>query len=365
MKLGQILAHIASALALAPVLIAGPSLTTIDDTLYKADGSLFEGVLMINWKSFEGPGSANVPANRLTVRVRNGRLFAKLVPTTTAPTAAYYSVRYVASGSVEFTELWSVPPSDSALRVRDIRIAWPPATTALTAPATDISITDVAGLEAALDARASKGGGYPSPEDENWEGRVAVIGVGGLLVPASGSLEDCLRLDGSTGPCGSDSSTTGFVDNEAPVGAVNGANTLYSLSEEPAPQSSLLLYRNGLLQRQGLDYTVSGTQVTFLAASTPQTGDLLLASYRSAIELTTTFGFTDAETPSGAIDGLNDTFALAGAPAPVDSLLLHRNGLLQKRGVDYTVSGNTIVFTSVSVPQPGDILLASYRTSGS
>ena len=43
-----------------------------------------------------------------------------------------------------------------------------------------------------------------------------------------------------------------------------------------------MLYLNGLLMDQGLDYTVSGSTVTFALASTPQPGDLLLASYRYA-----------------------------------------------------------------------------------
>ena len=40
-----------------------PPLTTIQDTLYKADGTPFEGVLTVNWKSFEGPDASNVPTN--------------------------------------------------------------------------------------------------------------------------------------------------------------------------------------------------------------------------------------------------------------------------------------------------------------
>jgi hypothetical protein len=45
---------------------------------------------------------------------------------------------------------------------------------------------------------------------------------------------------------------------------------------------SLLLYRNGLLMKAGLDYTLSGTNIGFVAGATPQPGDVLLASYRTA-----------------------------------------------------------------------------------
>jgi len=38
------------------------------------------------------------------------------------------------------------------------------------------------------------------------------------------------------------------------------------------------------------------------------------------------------------VDGTNATFALSYAPTPSASLLLFRNGLLQKAGVDYTLA---------------------------
>jgi hypothetical protein len=38
--------------------------------------------------------------------------------------------------------------------------------------------------------------------------------------------------------------------------------------------------------------------------------------------------------------------------------------VLQKTGIDYTAAGSTIQFVAAATPQPGDILLASYRVSG-
>jgi len=54
------------------------------------------------------------------------------------------------------------------------------------------------------------------------------------------------------------------------------------LSFAPSPQASLDLYRNGLLMKSGADYNLSSNVVTFISASTPQSGDLLLANYRYA-----------------------------------------------------------------------------------
>lgn len=63
------------------------------------------------------------------------------------------------------------------------------------------------------------------------------------------------------------------------------------------------------------------------------------------------------------MDGVNTSFTLANAPSPVSSLYLYRNGLLLEAGTDYTLSGSGIQFVSAATPQPGDSLLASYRTA--
>jgi hypothetical protein len=51
------------------------------------------------------------------------------------------------------------------------------------------------------------------------------------------------------------------------------------------------------------------------------------------------------------------------APSPATSLQLFRNGLLQKAGLDFTLTGSSISFQPGSVPQPGDLLQASYRVA--
>lgn len=67
------------------------------------------------------------------------------------------------------------------------------------------------------------------------------------------------------------------------------------------------------------------------------------------------------ETPTGDVDGVNDTFTLGNAPLS-GSLMLFKNGLLQREGSgnDFTISTDTIVFESDNLPQTDDILKASY-----
>lgn len=70
--------------------------------------------------------------------------------------------------------------------------------------------------------------------------------------------------------------------------------------------------------------------------------------------------FTYGEVPAGTIDGTNAAFTLKNAPNPAGSLEVFRNIGVQIAGVDYTLSGNVITFTTA--PQAGDLLMTIYRT---
>ena len=75
--------------------------------------------------------------------------------------------------------------------------------------------------------------------------------------------------------------------------------------------------------------------------------------------------FQDAETPSGTIDGVNDTFTLVTSPDPPASLELTKNGVVQKPGVDFSLSSDTVTFLAGAIPRTGDTLLVWYRSDGS
>jgi len=274
------LARAVLALAAAAVsLSAAPPLTTIRDTIFKADGTRFSGTIQIEWRSFEASDTSFIGKQRLSISIVDGFLNVRLVPTTTAASAAWYLVRYNSGGSQQFTEAWAVSPSDQPLRIRDVRIPDP-----LLGPSSggggagNIEIGDVEGLQAELDQRIRKSLVFTT-------GRAAVINSEGDIEGATGELNDCVFVDGTSGACGTGggSAVVGtFADGETPSGAVNGANTLFTLAGTPSPASSLFLYRNGLLQKRFTDFTLSGNSIQFVPAGTPQTGDLLVASYRTA-----------------------------------------------------------------------------------
>ena len=72
-----------------------------------------------------------------------------------------------------------------------------------------------------------------------------------------------------------------FVDAAVPTGPINGSNLSFVLASVPAG-SSLKLFKNGFLLINGVDYTLSGSTITFTnLTSTPTVGDTLVSYYRT------------------------------------------------------------------------------------
>lgn len=67
------------------------------------------------------------------------------------------------------------------------------------------------------------------------------------------------------------------------------------------------------------------------------------------------------EIPTGAIDGVNDTFTLANTPI-VGSQQVYLNGTRMREGAgeDYQISGGTITFEAGQLPETGDSLVVDY-----
>jgi hypothetical protein len=265
--------RLVAALILAAVASAQPPLTVIQDTLYKADGTRFNGLLMISWNSFEAGDLSNIVSQSLTVRVVDGNFRVQLVPTTTSNPPTYYNVKYNSDGKIQFEETWVVGAVSTPLRIRDVR-ASVTSNSPITPPSqTPIQEADVVALVGDLGLRPVKGPGYSA-------GRTAVINGNGELEAVIGNPSDCVMVDGSTGPCGGGGPQ--FVDLEVPGGVIDGVNATFTLVNAPNPTTSLVLFRNGVVQQPSLDYTLNGSTVQFMAGAIPQPGDTLTAWYRLA-----------------------------------------------------------------------------------
>jgi hypothetical protein len=99
-------------LAAAP---AGPAMTQIIDTVYRADGIAAKGTVLISWPAFTTADGYAVAAGSLSVPLGNGGAFsANLAPNTGAqPAGVYYKVVYQLSGQEPSTEYWVVPATGS------------------------------------------------------------------------------------------------------------------------------------------------------------------------------------------------------------------------------------------------------------
>ncbi len=203
-----------------------PVLTKIQDMVYLADGSRFNGLAFIDWKSFDTANGSVIGRNSKVVRIVDGLLQVQLAPTTNSNNT-YYSVKYSSAGRVLFTETWAVSPSAATLKIRDVR--------AVLLPGGFVSAPNNSG--------GNSGGG-------------GVIGENG---------------------------TGAFVDSETPTGLVDGSNLVFTLASTPSPLSSLELYRNGLKLSPSDDFAIAGNTITFVSGAQPQAGDLLRASYRTGL----------------------------------------------------------------------------------
>lgn len=63
---------------------------------------------------------------------------------------------------------------------------------------------------------------------------------------------------------------------EIPSGSINSSNTSFSITHTPA-SNTFSVFRNGVMQVPSVDYTISGTTITYLYA--PSTGDTLYTIY--------------------------------------------------------------------------------------
>src|ERR1022692_1690373 len=111
------------AVCLAVPLLAGPILTTIQDMIYNADGTPYNGFAVIKWTPFVAGDTSQIATQSVTVSIAGGNLFVQLVPTTNAAPAGYYTVTFTSAGNDQFTETWAVPPSTTPLRVQAVLMA--------------------------------------------------------------------------------------------------------------------------------------------------------------------------------------------------------------------------------------------------
>jgi hypothetical protein len=139
------------------------------------------------------------------------------------------------------------------------------------------------------------------------------------------------------------------VFKEVPVGQIDGVNLIFYLDSSPITGSEKV-YLNGLLQKNGGDYTINENIITFEDSPTDTSQIVCSYSTISKIEVLN-------ETPVGSIDNINYVYTLKYFPdTGTDHIYL--NGLLQKNGEDYTIIDNFLSF--IEAPRVLSIITCNY-----
>jgi hypothetical protein len=128
-RLGRLFYCLISVLVCAQLVRAqAPALTTINDTVYRADGTAAAGQLVITWPAFTTADNKPVAAGEKTLTLgANGVLNTQLAPNEGArPAGSYYKVVYKLSDGTTATEYWTVP-STTPTKVGAIRATVVPA----------------------------------------------------------------------------------------------------------------------------------------------------------------------------------------------------------------------------------------------
>src|SRR5260370_25861404 len=148
------------AVILAAASTAAVPLTTIQDVLYKADGTKFNGLLVISWNSFEADDKSNIVSQSVTVKVVDGNLRGQLGPRADSNPPTFYSVKYNSDGKIQFQETWVVGTASTPLRIRDVRASTSSSSPLEPPSQTPIQESDVVGLVGDLGVRPVKGPGF-------------------------------------------------------------------------------------------------------------------------------------------------------------------------------------------------------------
>jgi len=179
-------------------------------------------------------------------------------------------------------------------------------------------------------------------------------GVGiSLLTGSNGQIEISTNAGASSGL------GTQLVLNDAPTGAQDGENLLFELTDQPADPNSFMLWLNGQLLTQDLDYALAGKQINFVSSVAPAAADVLRAMYSKTV--TAKLYAINAQPAQLVIqDSTMTGLTLPHDPDPNDSLMLFLNGqlLTQGNGNDYSLSGREVTFSALV--EAIDVVRATY-----
>ena len=117
-----------------PQATAQMTTTTVQGTVYRADGTAASGTLLVSWSAFTTPQNQAVAAGNMSTTIgADGFVSLNLTPNAAAlPTGSYYTAVYHLSDGTVNQEYWVVPTSASA-SIASVRAQLQPSTVAVQA----------------------------------------------------------------------------------------------------------------------------------------------------------------------------------------------------------------------------------------
>lgn len=199
-------------------------------------------------------------------------------------------------------------------------------------------------------------------------GSLAIVFAGGLLMGAATQLNLASQVRGvlaiANGGTGTGSTLTGLVRGSG--SAMTAAELSGDVSTSGSNVATVGKINGTSVPTNSAADQVLGTTASATGAwiSIPNcTGALQYSTSTHTLSCGTvlTGTFSDAEAPSGSINGSNTSFTLAHTPNPSADLQLYLNGqqLIAGASADYTLSTATI--TMAVAPATNDKLIAFYR----
>lgn len=108
----------AAAQATTPSTIAT---TQVTDTIYRGDGTLANGSVIVSWQAFTAASGQAVPSGTTSATITNGALSLALVPNAgSTPIGTYYTAVYHLDDGTVSRQFWVVPVSQAPVQVSAI-----------------------------------------------------------------------------------------------------------------------------------------------------------------------------------------------------------------------------------------------------
>ncbi len=214
------------------------STTTVQDTVYRADGTVASGTLIVSWPAFTTAANAAVAAGSTTVQIgANGSVVLSLAPNAGAlPGGTYYTAVYHLDDGIVNKEYWVVPVAASTT-IGVIRSQLVPATVAIQAVSkqyVDTAVSSITGSYVPTTGGTMTGplllSSDPTSAQQAADKHYVDDSVGSLLPISGGSLTGPLTL--AADPVAAlQAATKEYVD-------ANGGNAAAALAAANAAQAT-------------------------------------------------------------------------------------------------------------------------------